>query len=472
MRSLFFLFILFSGTINAQSKLIKNVNIVDVREGKLTTNMDVLIEKNKITDIGKSLKSPAGTITVDGRNKYLIPGLWDMHGHFLKRWDRSAPLYVANGITGVRDMATGLPLRDARQLRQEVLEGKKLGPRFITPGPLLDGPTSRFPQIAMAIDGKERAMKVADSLFIEGADFYKVYETLPRDAFYAIIEKGKEHHLTVTGHVPASITLDEAINSGMKSLEHLRFLSGDESIPKEVRDSVRYYFRTAMWDAANKDTQSSVEKNRKGVSLAIQYYKPDATTTKGIQIAQKNVWITPTMVQSTSGLRTREELLNNKNWDLMPSTIAAAWRHRVANDIRLFRFDIPEYTRLELKTIETFNKAGVRFLAGTDANDAFIGDMPGFGVHDEMQLFVQCGLTNLQALQTATINPAIFLDATDSLGTVEKNKIADLVLLDANPLENISNTRKIFGVVLNGRWLDRKKLDTLMEEVNALVKKL
>ena len=134
------------------------------------------------------------------------------------------------------------------------------------------------------------------------------------------------------------------------------------------------------------------------------------------------------------------------------------------------RFDTSAFIQYQLRCISEFHKAGVQFMAGSDANDAFIGNIPGFSVHQEMELFVRAGLTNLEALQTATLNPALYLEAIDSLGSIEKNKIADLVILSANPLDNISNTSRIEGVFVNGKYLDRKKLYELLQQVKLLVK--
>jgi len=225
-----------------------------------------------------------------------------------------------------------------------------------------------------------------------------------------------------------------------------------------------------MWDIANKDTLSAIAKNKLGVQLSVQYSHPGNAEKRGALLAKNNTWITPTMVQSIRGYSQKQELLQNKNWDYIPATVSSVWRYRVANDINLMRFDFPEYAQLELQTIRDFHKAGVKLLAGTDANEAFIGNVSGFSVHQEMELFVKAGLTNLEALQTATWNPAVFLEKTDAFGTIDVNKVADMVLLDANPLENISNTKKITGVILNGRWVNRKMLDGMLEEVKTLVK--
>jgi imidazolonepropionase-like amidohydrolase len=455
-----------------QTKVIavKNIAVIDVVTGAVKKKQTVIIEGNKIVSVNSKVRIPETATIIDGTGKWLIPGLWDMHAHALGRWDQTAPLYIANGVTGIRDMANILSLAEAKVLRQNVYEHKIAGPRFVNAARLLDGPQTRFPPVAILIPTKEYAIKVADSLKEEGVDFYKVYETLPREAFYAIIDKGKEHHLAVVGHVPASVTIDEAIRSGMKSIEHLKMVGGDGNAPTVIRDSIRNLFRSAMWDIANKDTQSAITKNQLGSQLAIKTYNPDWAFDKGKMLAENHVWITPTMVQSLRSHYGNDELLQNKSWDYMPSTIASGWRHRVKNNMRLMRFEIPEYTELEIKTVSRFHKAGVKLLAGTDANYAFIGNIPGFGLHEEMKLFVKAGLSNLEALQTATLNPAIFLEATDSLGTIESNKIADLVLLDANPLENISNTQKIYGVILNGRWFDRKQLDKMLEDVKSMVK--
>jgi len=445
-----------------------HVNVIDVKEGSIKKDQTVVITGNRITAVGKKAPIPKSAQVINATGKYLIPGLWDMHAHVLSRWDRAAPLYMANGVTGVRDMATYLSLAKVKDMRRDVLDGKLLGPRFITPGPLLDGPVTRFPRVALLINSEERALKVADSLKEAGADFYKTYDRLPREAFYAIIKKGKEYGLPVAGHIPASVTAEEAAKAGMKSIEHNKFIApADTNLSKPISK----YFRDATSALSNKDTMAAIESNRQAIDLAIKYFDEQDAVRRGRVYAKYNTWVTPTLVQSLKGYYSSQELLNNRNWHYMPPNIVADWTSRV-KEKDVIRTDNPAFAKLQLKTIHGFHEGGVRFLAGTDANDAFIGNIPGFSVHQELQLFVKAGLSNLEALQTATLNPAIYLNATDSLGTIAKGKLADLVLLNANPLDDIQNTQKINAAVANGRYFSRKDLDKLLADVESSVNKI
>jgi hypothetical protein len=428
------LLLLLSPFTNFGQVIINNVAIIDVRTGIVSRNQFVRIEGNKISSISGKPASTKNAIMIDGTGKFLIPGLWDMHAHFLSRWDRSAPLYLANGVTGARDMANSMSFADIRELKKIVLAKKILGPRFITGGRLLDGPQSRFANVALLISGKERAAIVADSLKQEGIDFYKVYDNLPRDAFYVFIQKGKEYHLAVCGHVPSSISPEEASSAGMKSIEHLKLFLSRNNVPG---DSTRRLFQSAMLDLSRKDTFSASEKNRQGLALLSTAFSDHDANEAGKLFARNGTWIVPTMVQTLPGTYGKKEMLKEKNWEYMPASVTTGWRKRLMNDQLVMRFDTSAFVEYQLRCIREFHKAGVQFLTGSDANDGFIGNIPGFSVHQEMELFVQAGLTNLEALQTATLNPALYLEAIDSLGTIEKNKIADLVILSANPLDNI-----------------------------------
>lgn len=459
-----------SQTINSEAKTslaFTHVNVIDVRKGEIKKNITVVISGHIISAVGKKKSVPKNSFIVNATAKYLIPGLWDMHAHILNRWDRAAPLYIANGVTGVRDMATSHSMQEVKQIRQNVSDGKITGPRFITPGPLLDGPSSRFPGVAILVSSKERAIKIADSLKEAGIDFYKTYDGLSREAFYTIIQKGRQYHLKVSGHIPASITREEASNAGMTSIEHIKFVAPTDTIDGNPVN----FFREASWALAGKDTQSAIEKNHTGIQLAIKYFNDDNVMQEGKIYVKNNTWVTPTLVQSMKAYYPNEDLLNNKTWKYMPATIVGGWRDRILSNADIFRMDNPDFAKLQLRTIYGFHKVGVKFLAGTDANDAFIGNVPGFSVHEEMQLFVRAGLSNFEALQTATINPAIYLDASDSLGTIEEGKIADMVLLDQNPFKDIKNTKKILAVISNGKYYSRKELDKLLSEVELIVMK-
>jgi imidazolonepropionase-like amidohydrolase len=429
--------------------VITHVTVIDVAGGAPSSDTSLVIEGNRITQIGSSqrLEPPKDALVVDGTGKFLIPGLWDMHVHtFFGSWvpggrDVTLPLFVANGITGVRDMGSELDL--ILEARGKIAEGKLLGPRMVVAGPMLDGPKTQFPA-SLAIGTPEDGRRAVDMLVARGVDFVKIQSYVPRDAYFAIADECKKRGIPFVGHVPDAIRGSEASNAGQKSFEHLiGVFEGSSTVEDELLKGPKGPGRfLATYDAS-----------REAVLIAL--------------LAKNQTWQCPTLYWER-GQWLVDVIDVNKDPDAKYAP--AFWREKswprftqsIIKDLDTDPLPVREkFVEHELDIVRKLHAAGVPFLAGTDT-PAGVDVIPGFSLHAELQRLADAGFTPLEALQTATINPARFLGRTSDLGTVEKGKIADLVLLEADPTQDIRNTRKIAGVILAGQYFSRRDLDALL----------
>jgi len=439
--------------------VIHNITVIDVVSGAAVAHRDVVVKDGKIAEI--SLRTAAASskklVRVDGTGKFLIPGLWDMHVHsvfgdwFPHSKEISLPLFVANGITGVRDMGGELDV--LQQWRKEIAAGTLLGPRMVIAGPMLDGPKPRFPS-SVAITTPEDGRRAVDDLKRRGVDFIKLQSLIPADAVFAIADEARKQKIPFVGHVPDSVRAEDVSNAGQKSFEHLIGIF-EGSSPLE----------------------NDFLHGGKTEGKFLSTYDPARAAALFNLLAKNHTWQCPTLVWERGGNLLDEDLAGFAN-DTRARYVPAYWK-----DVTWKRFTeeiLQGYTADDLSTRKRFvakelevadamHHAGVQFLAGTDTA-AGVYIFPGFSLHEELQRFVAAGFTPVEALQTATINPARFLGMEGRTGTIEPGKNADLVLLDANPLQDIRNTQKIAGVVLNGRYLGRPDLDKLLEEVAAAAK--
>ena len=433
---------------------IDDVTIIDVKGGPPQVHRCVLVRGDRIVDVANtencSTGRPEEAVRIDGKGKFLIPGLWDMHVHMVfGDWfphgkEVTLPLFIANGITGVRDM--GGELEVLHQWRKEISAGTLIGPRIVMSGPMLDGPQPRFPS-SIAIKTPEDGRRAVDDLKKRGADFIKLQSLIPRDAVFAIADEAKKQGITFVGHVPDSVRASEMSNAGQKSFEHLIGIF-EGSSPLE----------------------DQFIKGTKTESQFLSTYDPKRAEALFALLAKNQTWQCPTLVWERGG-----NLIDETDFahDLRVKYVPAYWK-----DVTWKRFtdqvehdfntdDLATRKRFvakELEVVSAMHKTGIPFLAGTDTPPG-VYIFPGFSLHEELQRFVAAGFTPLEALQTATLNPAKFLGMEDRLGTIEKGKLADVVLLDANPLEDISNTQKIAAVIVNGRYLSRAELDKMLAGV-------
>jgi imidazolonepropionase-like amidohydrolase len=435
--------------------VIDDVSIIDTTGGPLLAHRTVVVHDGRIEEIRGAEGSMSGKqagMHVDGRGKFLIPGLWDMHVHmvfgdwFPRGKAVTLPLFIANGITGVRDM--GGELEVLQQWRKEMADGTLIGPRMVISGPMLDGPKPRFPS-SIAILTPEDGRRAVDDLKRRGADFIKLQSLIPREGVFAIAEEARKQGITFVGHVPDSVRASEASNAGQKSFEHLIGIF-EGSSPLE----------------------DAFLKGPKTESQFLSTYDPTRAASLFALLAKNHTWQCPTLVWERGGnLIDQTDFAHDTRAKYVPSYWKdVTWKRFTEEITHDFNPDDlatrKRFVEKELEVVNAMHRAGIPFLAGTDTPPG-VYIFPGFSLHEELQRFVAAGFTPMEALQTATLNPAKFLGMDDRLGTIEKGKLADLVLLDANPMDDIRNTQRIAAVIVNGRYLSRVDLDKILAGVEA-----
>lgn len=438
--------------------VLKDVTVVDVRNGKLQPHRTVLVEQGHIAAIipAKSAKTPEGAKVVDAHGLFLIPGLWDMHVHlafgdwFPGAREITLPMFIANGVTGVRDMGSDLEI--VQGWRKEISAGSLVGPRIFTSGPMLDGPKPRFPS-SIAITTPEDGRRAVDDLKKQGADFIKFQSLIPRDAVFAITEEAKKQQIDFEGHVPDSVRASEMSAAGMKSFEHLiGIFEGSSPLEDEFL------------------------KGNKSEHRFLASYDPARAASLAALLAKNQTWQCPTLVWERGGnvLDISDFSKDTRAKYAPASWKTGAWKRFTDEILQGYSNDDlttrKQFVDKELEMALLLYRAGVPFLAGTDTPPG-VYVFPGFSLHEELQRFVAAGFSPLEALKTATVNAARFFGMEEQSGAAEKGKIADLVLLSANPLENITNTQKISGVVANGRYFSRADLDKLLAKVESAASK-
>lgn len=433
---------------------IAHAHVVDVERGRVLRDQTVVIRGDRIVAMGPSARTrvPQVAEMVDARGAFLIPGLWDMHAHTDSAM-RVLPLHVANGVTGIRVMA-GTP-RDLA-VRDAIARGERVGPRMVVGTPLVDGPIPVFPEGIVAVQSPARAPAVVDSLHAQGYDFLKIYSALPRETYLALANRAREIAMPFAGHLPLEVSLRDAMAAGQASYEHLIGLQlgcarNEVQLRQELRDT---YARA-----------STLEERVVGM-FAIGY-RPIPTFDRVRcdaliqQLARARAWQVPTLV-TTAAFTAPTDSANAAGWadSRLRYLPAREWEEQRGLAMIVPADSMRRVYEQSVAFVARLNRAGVPLLAGTDAPTLYT--VPGVTLHDELALLVRAGLTPLEALRTATLNPARYFGATDSLGSIARGKRADLVLLDGNPLTDIANTRRIRSVVLHGRYLDRAALDRML----------
>jgi imidazolonepropionase-like amidohydrolase len=445
---------------------ITHVTLIDVTGSAPQSDMTVLLADRRIETIGPSsaISIPPGAQIFDATGKFLIPGLVDMHLHLTGAGEPTGsreffiPLLLANGITTVRDM--GGYLESLVPLRKEIEEGKRLGPQIFFSGPYLDGNPPSF-QPALVVTNAVEASKDIHSLVYHGVNFIKVQSILSRITYFAIADICRREHLTFVGHVPDRVTAAEASDAGQRSIEHLtcvlRACSSDE--PRMMRKQ--------FFNPRNQQTpsQSHVRELAWQREL-LRTYSDQKAAALIDKFIRNQTWQVPTLIllkEDAYPTRDSDPSLDPRR-KYIPRHVLEGWEKGTqARDKGTTPAEFELRKALLAKSIQfvgIMQAAGVRIMAGTDSAAPYV--FPGSSLHDELALLVQAGLTPMQALQAATKNPAEFLGKLETQGTIEQGKFADLLLLDANPLDDVHNTQKIRAVILRGKVLDRSALDELL----------
>src|SRR5262245_15646107 len=415
-----------------RSLALRNVTVIDATGRPPVPGMTVVITGNKITSVGKTAALSEMPV-VNASGKFLIHGLWDMHVHDPQ--GEINPLFIANGVLGIRTMGGSATVaREFLKRREEVATGKRIGPRLVVASQTLYGSVVPNPEAArVAVRDAAQA----------GADFIKVYSNMSAESYFATVDEAKRLSIPFVGHVPDPPGFEECAKAGQRSFEHMAGVYGYLRRITGVNDG----------GAGVRPERLSSEQTDALFNVFMKY----------------QVWLCPTMT-AIYGLAGYPRLKDDPRLKYFDPVTKAGWA-------LIFKKDglATVQRRYEsLGLIGAMHKAGVGILAGTDTVlSASTGNnapycLPGFGLHDELRhLVAAAGLSPMDALRTATYNPAKFLGLLDSLGTVEAGKRAELLLLDANPLADIANTAKINMVFTSGRVYRKPALEAMLNAVET-----
>ena len=413
---------------------IKNVNVISMEKEELLTNQTVLISDGLISNIGASdkVEMPVGCETIDGKGKFLIPGLIDMHTHIMDKNDLK--LFVSNGVTTIRNMAefpdptkypgsiqSKLNYSDALSLKNSIKNGELLGPEIYQAGHVLDGNPPYHEYYCTPIEAGADIDSIVKAEKEKGYDYIKVYWNLSKSEYLAITAAAKKYDIKVIGHVPNSITYEDAVKSEMYTIEHLTGLYN----PKEVMPNLDNLIKTTN---------------------------------------ESQTWICPTLIElknilprdnpQIKALKNREE---NK---YISKEMLSFWDEELSRwgGLTGYAGEAIDYFK---HLVAQFHKGGVQIIAGTDCG-AMPYVLPGYSIHEEIELFTESGLSNYEALKSATINAARCLNQQKSIGSIAVGKKANLILLNGNPLKEIKNTKNISDVFLLGERISNEEIHKLL----------
>ncbi len=408
---------------------IVHANVLTMADSAPLRDGTILIEGDRIVAVGpgSAIAVPASARVIDVGGKFVIPGLWDMHVHTaVPGGEGLLGLYLAHGVTGVRDM--GGDLATIEGWRRRIRAGTLAGPRIVASGPYLQGGRAALPHLV--VRNPDQARAAVDSLARLGVDFVKVHELVPRESFFALARAARARGLVLTGHVQPGVTNEEAAEAGQRSLEHLNGFASLCSASDSIRfAAVHALHRDVLGECAAAGQEAGYRR-----------------------VAAHATWVTPTLVAL--------EMIAAMPGERLPSDTLAHYLPKLLRDAMAAALDIPAdmpadahllgrmlwHKRLEVTL--GLARAGVPILAGTDA--PLPNSVPGFGLHAELEALVRAGLSPWEALRAATVEPGRYF-AVDSIGAICVGCVADLVVLDANPLIDIRNTRQIDLVVAAGR---------------------
>jgi imidazolonepropionase-like amidohydrolase len=427
---------------------ITDVTIVDVENGFAVPGQTVIVVGDRIDKIGTQGTLDISQVAkiIDGRGLYLMPGLVDAHVHY-----SDSPVFgrvmIANGVLLVRDM--GMLNEYILKLRDELNRGETLGPEMVASGVILDGSPPLIPSISLGIVTPEEARTAVDRQAAAGVDMIKVYTTLDKEAFLAIVDEAQKYGLKVVGHVPDSVYIEDAAAAGMKSSEH--WFGFEKVIAKLLGDPVNLTY-TGMGSQADY-LQRLGEVDPQALQAVFQRLRASGLT------------VCPTVVVfKTFSDIDKLEARSLPHSEYISQNLLSTWKSQWSGQ------SAPEFIWQNwAKMVSELNKAGVPLMVGTDLITP--GIIPGYSVHEEMAIWQEAGIPAADVLRGATWVPAQFMGLGDRLGSISEGKTASMVLVRANPLEDINNAQQIEAVFLRGEYFSREDLDRLLVEAEDLAQR-
>ena len=439
MKKLIFVLLIISNQSWAQSLIdsrdreivFTSVNVVTMETDRILENQTVVIKDGKVSVIGKKAKYSKNALVIDSKGKYLMPGIAEMHAHVppiddIEPMKEVLFLFAANGITTIRGM-----LGHARhlELRSKINSGEILGPRFFTTGPSLNG---------ISVTTPENGAKMVRQQKEAGYDFLKMHPGLTKEKFRAISSTANELKIPFAGHVSWNVGVWDAIDAGYSSIDHLDGFI--ESLVPGI---------------------DTITEQKAGAFSMFIAYRADETRIPKLMKAlkEKNIWVVPTQSlaeRSYAPNFSGDDFLREPESKYMAKNIAKQWVDGKVARVASPQYDsakVNAFIKLRRKLIYECQKHDIGLLLGCDAPQVF--NVPGFSTHNELGFLVDSGLTPYQALRTGTVNVAKYLNIADA-GIIKVGAVADLVLVNGNPLANISNTKSIEGVMLRGKWMSKE----------------
>jgi imidazolonepropionase-like amidohydrolase len=416
------------------------VNVVPMNSEKIMENSMVIVKDGKVTAIGKKLKYGKDALVIDAKGKYLIPGLAEMHAHVppnenVESHKEVLFLFASNGITTIRGML-GHPKH--LELRSLINSGEVFGPRFYTTGPSFNG---------LSVKTAERGAAMVREQKAAGYDYLKLHPGLTKETFAAISGTAKEVGIPFAGHVSFGVGVWRAIDAGYSSIDHMDGFV--EAMVPGIESMVEQQTGLFGMFVADKADVSVIPKLMKGLK-------------------EKNIWVVPTQSLADRWFAadfTGDEFLKDPDSKYMDKKTVTQWIDAKKNLMANPQYDakkIDDFIKLRRKLIYECQQNGVGLLLGCDAPQIF--NVPGFSTHNELKYLVDSGLTPYQALLTGTVNVAKYLNLTDA-GTIKAGAVADLVLINGNPLTDITNTKKVEGVMVQGRWLSKSEIELGLKKI-------
>lgn len=443
--------------------VITNTNIVDLESDAIYVQ-SILMKNGVIIEIGdyETLQVPKNAHIIDGKGKYAIPGLWDMHAHVNSKLAPyfSFPLYLTNGVSHVRDMGGHAEFSLKTKWREEIVASTLLGPR-------LEGISDRLVSKLVSV---EHTKSIINTFSGGSNDFIKTYNGILPKYYFQLLEEAKKKSITILGHRPRAVSAIEASIAGHKSFEHARlFLFECYSGSEKLR--AKYL---ARYNGDSNETKPL--DNTAALRHMIQNHSDAMFQDLVTEMVKNNTWFCPThLTRKMDAYADNEAYLNDPRLKYINLIEKKSWIGDTKGMIQMDptpegRKTYMDFYEKGLELTGKAHKAGVKILAGTDANDTFC--FPGFSIHDELIELVRAGLKPSEALKSATSLPASYFNLSHKYGTLEIGKVADIILLDKNPLSNISNTKKINMIIDRGHVYTRTDLDSMLSFVESMASNL